>query len=125
MIRGIGVDLVEITRMAAAYSRHGDRLIRRICTPTEIVQMSREKDILPKLAAIFGVKEAVMKALGTGMKGVGWQEIDTSSASVGRVDTLLCRRALDVARRLGVKQYTFSVTVSGDIVLTAAVLSGD
>ncbi len=111
--------------MAAAYSRHGDRLTRRICTSAEMVQMSQAKDVPRKLAAIFGVKEAVMKALGTGMQGVGWQEIDTSSASVGRVDSLLCRRALDVARRLGVSQYTFSVTVSGDIVLTAAVLSGD
>ena len=125
MIRGIGVDLVEIALMAAAYSRHGDRLVKRICTPNEIAQMNPDKDVSSKLAAIFGVKEAVMKALGTGMRGVGWQEIDTSGASAGGVDALLCRRALDVARRLGVSQYSFSVTVAGDIVLTAAVLSGD
>lgn len=111
--------------MAAAYSRHGDRLAKRICTPTEIVQMSGEKDLPVELAAIFGVKEAVMKALGTGMRGVGWQEIDTSSASAGSVNALLCRRALDVAHRLGVNHYTYSVTVSGDIVLAAAVLSGE
>ena len=124
MIKGIGIDLVEVTRMAAALSRHGDRLVKRICTPREVELIPRNNDLATKLATIFGVKEAAMKALGTGMRGVGWQEIDTSCAFSGEVGNFLNRRALAVAQRLGGVHYTFSVTVSNDLVLTAVILTG-
>lgn len=125
MIRGIGIDLVEISRMKAAFDRHGDRLLRRICTPAEIDWIRREKKAAFRLASVFGVKEAVMKALGTGMRGVGWKEIDTSGASEGPVERLLNNRALRVAQRLGVRRYCFSLSVSAELVLAAVLLSGD
>jgi holo-[acyl-carrier protein] synthase len=111
--------------MAAAYSRHGDRLVKRICSPNEVARVVNNKELAGELASIFGVKEAVMKALGTGMRGVGWQEIDTSRAPSGSVDLLLNRRALEVARRLGGAHYSFSVTVADDLVLAAVILTGD
>ena len=123
MILGIGIDLVELSRMEAAFGRRGDRLIRRICTPSEGEQVRRAREPVHKLAEVFGVKEGVMKALGTGMRGVGWQEIDTSGFSQGGVESLLDRRALAVARRLGATRYSFSVTRSAGIVLTAVLLS--
>ena len=123
MILGIGIDLVELSRMEAAFGRRGDRLVRRICTPSEVEQVQHSRAPVQKLAEVFGVKEGVMKALGTGMRGVGWQEIDTSGSPQGCVESLLDRRALVVARRLGATQYSFSVTLSADIVLTAVLLS--
>lgn len=124
MIKGIGIDLVELSRMAGALSRHGERLVTRICTPRETEWVGRGDDPVIRLASVFGVKEAVMKALGTGMRGVGWKEIDTFGAREGRAEDLLDRRALAVAHRLGVARYCFSVTVSGEIVLAAVLLSG-
>jgi holo-[acyl-carrier protein] synthase len=123
VILGIGIDLVELSRMEAALGRRGDRLIRRICTPSEVEQVQRAREPVRKLAEVFGVKEGVMKALGTGMRGVGWQEIDTSGSPRGGVEGLLDKRALKVARRLGATRYSYSVTLSSDIVLTAVLLS--
>jgi holo-[acyl-carrier protein] synthase len=77
-----------------------------------------------KLAAVFAIKEAVMKALGTGMRGVGWKEIETVGGQVGPVETLLSGRALDVARRKGVEHYALSVTVSDELALATVLLSG-
>ena len=111
--------------MAAALSRHGERLIRRICTTREMEEFHADRDATLTLASIFGIKEAVMKALGTGMRGVGWKEIDSSGASEGLVEDLLRRRALAVARSLEVTRYCFSVSVSNEIVVAAALLSGD
>jgi len=123
VILGIGIDLVEMSRLEAAFGRRGDRLVGRICTPSEAEQVQRARKPVLKLAEVFGIKEGVMKALGTGMRGVGWKEIDTSGSSQGRVEALLDKRALAVARRLGATQYSISLTLSVDIVLTAVLLS--
>jgi len=125
VIVGIGIDLVEISRMEAAFRRRGDRLVRRICTSSEAEQVERSRKPVLKLAEAFGIKEGVMKALGTGMRGVGWKEIDTSGSSQGRVEGLLDKRALAVASRLGATHYSYSMTLSEDIVLTAVVLSSE
>ena len=123
LVNGVGVDLVETSRMSAAYSRRGERLVRRVCTPaeSEIVRLHRRPVL--KLAAVFAIKEAVMKALGTGMRGVGWKEIETVGGQVGPVETLLSGRALDVARRKGVEHYALSVTVSEELALATVLLS--
>jgi holo-[acyl-carrier protein] synthase len=93
--------------------------------PAEVEVVRRDPKAASRLSVIFGVKEAVMKALGTGMRGVGWKEIDTLGAEEGEVGHLLSARALGVARRLGATRYSFSVTRSPEIVLAAVLLSDD
>ena len=61
-----GVDIVEISRIGAAVARWGDRFFNRIYTPGEL---SYSRGRLPQLAGRFAAKEAVMKALGTGVRG--------------------------------------------------------
>lgn len=124
LIRGLGVDLVEAERMAGAYARHGRRLVHRLCTPSETASVSREAHPPLKLASIFALKEAVMKALGTGMRGVGWKEIETGAGQAGPVESLLSGRALALARRRGVTRYSFSVTASAKLTIAAVLLSG-
>ncbi len=123
MIRGIGIDLVEVSRMKAAYDRRPARLARRVCTAGELAGLTREKHPYLSLAAAFSVKEAVMKALGTGMRGVGWKEIDSSVNQEGPVEDLLSGRALAVARRRGATRYSLSVTRSVEVVLATVLLS--
>lgn len=124
MICGVGIDLVETARMSGAYQRHGERLVRRVCVPTESDRVLRAAKPLVALSATFAVKEAVMKALGTGMRGVGWKEIRTDNEVEGPVERLLSGRALAVAHRKGVDRYTFSVTVSGDLAIATVLLQG-
>jgi holo-[acyl-carrier protein] synthase len=125
LICGVGVDLVETSRMSGAYSRHGERLVRRVCVPAEADVVFRDLQPTVKLAAIFAIKEAVMKALGTGMRGVGWKEIQTDGEPEGPVDRLLSGRALTVAHRLGVERYALSVTVAGELAIATVLLSRD
>lgn len=123
MICGVGVDLVETSRMSGAYSRRGERLVRRVCVPAESEAVLRNPQPVIKLSEVFAIKEAVMKALGTGMRGVGWKEIRTDGATEGPVETLLSGRALKVAQRKGVERYAVSVTVSRDLAIATVLLS--
>ncbi len=109
--------------MSGAYSRHGERLVRRVCVPTESVLVLRDARPVIKLSAVFAIKEAAMKALGTGMRGVGWKEIRTDTEPEGPVDLLLSGRALSVAQRRGAERYTFSVTVSDELAIATVLLN--
>jgi holo-[acyl-carrier protein] synthase len=68
-----GIDLIEIERLHGAIERYGERFLNRIYTPQELVETGGN---LASLAARFAAKEAVAKALGTGIGPVSWQEIE-------------------------------------------------
>ena len=68
-----GVDIIEIDRVRQVLERYGQRFLNRIFTPDEIAYC---RDRAPNLAARFAAKEATMKALGTGIRGVGWKDIE-------------------------------------------------
>lgn len=66
MISGIGVDLVTISRIARVHERFGQRFERRVLHPVEIKQISVHSKPIHFMAKRFAVKEAALKALGTG-----------------------------------------------------------
>ena len=80
MIR-TGVDLIEVDRIDRAILRHGDRFFERFFTVRELVEASGHT---PALAARFSAKEAVAKALGTGIGDVGWKDIEITKGSSNR-----------------------------------------
>src|SRR5687767_12522405 len=76
-IIGSGLDATEISRIAAAIERYGDRFTRRVFTEEEIAYCRRRRDFASSFAARFAAKEAAMKALGTGhSRGVFWTGIE-------------------------------------------------
>lgn len=76
-IVGSGLDATEITRIAAAIARYGDRFVSRIFTEGEVAYCRRKRDAASSFAARFAAKEAAMKALGTGhSQGVFWRGIE-------------------------------------------------
>lgn len=76
-IIGTGVDVTEISRIAAAIERYGDRFVNRIFTDEEIAYCRGKRDAASSFAARFAAKEAAMKALGTGhSEGVFWRGIE-------------------------------------------------
>ncbi len=79
-----GVDIVEIPRVGRVAERYGQRFLNRIYTDGEI-EYSRGR--APQLASRFAAKEAVMKALGTGIRGVRWRDIEVVRRS-GRAPTI-------------------------------------
>lgn len=76
-IIGSGIDATEISRIAEAIERYGDRFVHRVFTDEEIAYCRRRRDAAPSFAARFAAKEAAMKALGTGhSRGVFWRDIE-------------------------------------------------
>ena len=106
-----GVDIIEIDRIARVLEHYGDRFLRRIYTPDELEYCRGRPS---KLASRFAAKEATMKALGTGVRGVGWKDIEVVRASSGAPSILLHGRAKSRAERLGVLEISVSMSDSRD-----------
>ncbi len=104
-----GVDIIEISRVSRVLERYGHRFLRRIYTPGEI-EYCRGR--APNLAARFAAKEATMKALSTGVRGVGWKDIEVIRHPSGAPSIQLHRRAKARARRLGVREISLSLSHS-------------
>ena len=76
MIVGIGIDIIEIERIAKAYRRWGESFLRRVFTEAEISYCLSKHDPAPSLAARFAAKEAAFKALSqAGFRTESWQDI--------------------------------------------------
>jgi holo-[acyl-carrier protein] synthase len=77
MILGIGIDIIEVARIRAAYERFGERLLHRILLADEIRYCLSHKAPEPFLAARFAAKEAISKAFGTGIGAqLGWHDME-------------------------------------------------
>ena len=76
-VRGIGIDVVEVRRIAESLERFGARMEARLFTEGELAYCRTHKDPLPHLAARFAAKEAASKAIGTGMSGgIGFKHFE-------------------------------------------------
>ncbi len=76
-IIGLGIDATEIPRIAETMKNYGDRFLQRIFTPGEIGYCQSKRHAAQHFAARFAVKEAAMKALGTGhSRGVLWRDVE-------------------------------------------------
>ena len=102
-----GVDLIEIDRVERAIERHGKSFLERIYTPTEMAQFGKS---LESLAVRFAAKEAVSKALGTGIGEVNWREIEILRDEMDAPVLQLHGKARQRADLLGL--YTWSVSLS-------------
>jgi len=117
-----GVDMVEVWRIREAREKFGNRFLNRIYTENE-QKTSRMRD--PELAARFASKEAVMKLLGTGVRGVGWKDIEILPRKSGKPEVHLHGRALNVANRIGLKDIAISQTHSIEYAISVAVGNAD
>lgn len=89
---GIGVDIIEIERVAAAVKKYGDKFLSKIFTSHEINYCTKRKTLRsPELAVRFAAKEAYAKAIGTGIGGLGrknrgitWKEIEVRNEPSGK-----------------------------------------
>ena len=107
MIRGIGVDSIEIARVAAALARNPG-LMKRLYTPEEIAQAPPGPKGSSRLAAVFAGKEAVFKALGPGLAGHSWQQVQILHQPGGA--PVQPGRAAQTARDKGIERIHISLT---------------
>ncbi len=111
MIVGMGIDVAEVERIRGAIERHGEVFLRRVFTAKEREYCERFKNKFERYAGRFAVKEAAMKALGTGWsRGVRWMDIEVVRQKGGRPTLALAGEAEKIAKQLGVKHIALSIT---------------
>ncbi|MDQ2753931.1 MAG: holo-ACP synthase [Actinomycetota bacterium] len=106
---GIGIDSVDVGRLAAMLARR-DTLLDRLWTASERAHASTLANPVPTLAGRFAVKEAVMKALGVGLGAFDWQDVETLRAPGGAPHLVLDGRAAALASAGGVGGWRVSIT---------------
>nr|WP_082725928.1 holo-ACP synthase [Limnochorda pilosa] len=121
----MGVDLIEVARIRAAWNRFGDRFLNRIFAAGERAYALSRPDPAESLAARFAAKESVMKALGTGRHGVSWREIEVVRAPGGRPGIALSGRTRALARLLGVAAWQLSLSHNREQALAQAIALGE
>lgn len=121
----LGTDLVFVPRLTERYRRHGDVFFRKILTESELAYCKgsdpvRETLFVKRAAGKIAVKEAVSKALGIGINGLGWaqgaawREIEVTAQSQSPPGLMLTGRALDASDRLGIRSWRLSLSHDGD-----------
>lgn len=123
MVIAIGTDIVEIARIAEVLERQGERFINRILTVSEKTLYNQSKSV-SFVAKRFAAKEAVAKALGTGIgRGVSFQDIVISNNAKGAPLVELSNGAADVMRELGGARMLLSLSDERHYALAYAVLT--
>ncbi|MHB1130816.1 MAG: holo-ACP synthase [Chloroflexota bacterium] len=117
----VGVDIVEIERVAGLLLRHGERFLTRVFTEAELAYC-RERT--PELAARFAGKEAILKALGTGRIGVGWREVEILPDRSGKPQVHLHGGARRVAADLALDHFAISLSHSRAFAVASVVAVG-
>lgn len=116
-----GIDLIEICRLEELDPSIRQRFLERVFTPLELQQAS---DSLAVLAGRFAAKEAVAKALGTGIGPVSWQEIEITRGAEGQPLLHLSGSALQIAQQLGLETWSISITHNRTTAAAVAVAIG-
>ena len=107
----LGLDLAEVDRVAAAVERWGDRFLDRVFRPGELSRSRRHPRARAEhVAGRFAAKEAAMKALGTGWRGLAFREIEVGRDARGKPILTFHGRALERARALRVADAEVSIT---------------
>ena len=104
-----GIDIIEIDRIQNVLIKHPKRFLRKIFTEYEINYC---RGRATQLAARFASKEAAMKALGTGIRGVWWREVEVQRLRSGKPYIILHGRAKKRAESMGIKKIELSISHS-------------
>lgn len=123
-----GVDMVQITRIAGAIARYGDRFVARFLCVDEIAICTGR---VPAIAARWAAKEAVAKLLGVGVRGlasgadaVPWHDIEVTRGSAGKPQIRLHRYAATIAVAQGLSSFDISISHDGDYAIATAIAIG-
>ncbi len=124
MVIGIGCDIIEIERISRAIARAA--FVRRVYTADEIAYcQGRGQQAAASFAARFAAKEAVLKALGTGLRGGSLQEIVVTSNALGKPEVCLSGYFAELAEQLGVKNIKISLSHSKEMAMAYVVMEDE
>lgn len=119
---GVGTDIIEIARVQKAANKNGNRFINRVFTEYEISFCTARRNPWPSFAARFSAKEAVFKALGTGL--TNWQEVEILNGGDKPLVVALSGATAQIARSLGISKILVSVSHDKERAMAFAVAVG-
>ncbi|HLQ31644.1 MAG TPA: holo-ACP synthase [Chloroflexota bacterium] len=119
-MRAVGVDIIEIGRVRGSLQRFGDRFLDRVYTAAEQAYCCGRA---PQLAGRFAAKEAVSKALGTGIRRIHWRNIEILPNRAGAPRVTLHGPAQQRFESLGLTSMEVSISHSRDNAVAVAIAS--
>jgi len=124
-ILGLGVDIVEIARLRTAIERQGRALLNRCFTPAEQAYCDANREPERFYAARFAAKEAVAKALGTGIgAGLSWLDMEIQRNEAGAPSVVLSGAGAETAKRLGIQSVRITMSHSEHYAVANAIAVG-
>ena len=127
MIIGIGVDIVDISRIEHAIQAHEDRFLRRVYTPQEIAYCEQVARRAERYATRFAAKEAARKAIGAAVpvKALSWQDVEIISSTEGAPQLRFHGQAADLLRPFGATRAHVSLSHADNQAVAYVVLEAE
>jgi len=123
MIIGLGIDIADQIRIHDGIKKYGDKFLQRIFTAQEIASCQRYQYPVEHYAGKFAVKEAFMKAIGTGLtQNVTFKDIEVLNRDSGAPYVTIYGAAAEIASGLGVSNVHVSLSHSAEIAAAVVVL---
>lgn len=121
-MQGIGTDLVDIARITVLHERYGERFVKRILSQAEYKLFNQQHQSSAFLAKRFAGKEAVAKALGTGLGAqVAFTEISITNHQNGKPVVELLGKASVLLTELGIREILISLSDEKNYALAFAI----
>lgn len=125
LIIGCGIDLVKIERIEKIIKRWGNNFNSRIFTPLERDYCEKKKDNkFQSYAGKFAAKEALLKALGLGLRGGNWKEIEIRNNELGQPIIDTSGKLKNIALAKGVKKYFITISHTKEYAIAQVILEG-
>jgi holo-[acyl-carrier protein] synthase len=125
MILGVGIDIIEVARIASAYEKFGERFLNRVLLADEIAYCRSHKNPAPFLAVRFAAKEAISKAFGTGIGAqLGWQDMEIRRKESGEPFVVLHSQGKKLFKSRRAKRLLISLSHTVNYAAATAVLEG-
>ncbi len=125
MIIGCGIDLVRIGRIGKIIKRWGNNFSFRIFTPLERDYCEKKKNNkFQSYAGKFASKEALLKALGLGLGGANWREIEITNNQLGQPIINISGKLKNIALTKGVNKYFISISHTKEYAIAQVILEG-
>ncbi|RCW53982.1 MULTISPECIES: holo-ACP synthase [Halanaerobium] len=124
MILGTGIDIVKNKRIKSLIEKYEDRFLKKIYTEAEIEYCQQKINSAASFAARFAAKEAVLKALGTGMRKNSWQDIEVLNDELGKPEVKLSGSTKFRAKELNVSSIFISISHEKDFSVAQVIMEG-
>ncbi|MFL2664399.1 MAG: holo-ACP synthase [Dehalococcoidia bacterium] len=113
-----GIDMIEIERIQHVLNQYQERFLNKIFTKKEQIYCNKRSK---QLASRFAAKEAVMKLLGTGVRGIPWKSIEVSRKRGSPPEIILHEKAITRAKKMGITRIALSLSHSKKYAIASAV----